>query len=76
MSLTNISPGDEVAVMPADVSTPAETLGFGTVAFVDDQIVTLTDGRIYSRRTRGGLTYRSQGFIVPATNLHRDSAPM
>lgn len=74
MSLAHVSPGDEVAILPTEGSPPQETIGIGTVEFVDEQIVRLTDHRIYSRRNRCGLTFRSCGFIEPATDLHREYA--
>ena len=71
MSLEHIMPGDEVAILPRDISPPHETMEIGTVSFVDDLIVRLTDNRIYSKQNRGGLTFRSYGFIEPATLAHQ-----
>jgi hypothetical protein len=71
LTLEYIASGDEVAILPSDISPPHETIEIATVAFVDDLIVRLTDNRIYSRQNRCGLTFRSHGFIEPATAAHR-----
>jgi hypothetical protein len=70
MPITNIAPGVQVAILPTNVSPPRETLEIGTVVFVDDQIVRLTDERMYSRHDRCGLTFYSRGYIELATPAH------
>jgi len=70
MPLTNIVPGQEVAILPTNTSPPQDTMEIGTVAFVDDQVVRLTDDRMYSKYNRCGLTFRSRGYIEAATVAH------
>jgi hypothetical protein len=70
MLLMHIEPGEKVAILPWSTSPPQDTMDIGTVAFVDDQVVRLTDDRMYSRHTRCGLTFRSRGYIQPASIAH------
>ncbi len=73
MTLESFAVGDEVAILPEPRSSPEQVLGLGVLALVDEVTVQLTDHRMYSLQHRWGLTPRSFGYFVRATDDHRNA---
>jgi len=63
--------GDFVAIVPTPKASPESTLEIGRVAFANEFLVRLVDGRIYSLMAERGVTPNTPGFIQPATAAHR-----
>jgi hypothetical protein len=63
--------GDAIAVLPFYGASPELATEIANVRVVNNVFVQLDDGRIYASIDGRGLTYTSQGYIVPATDEHR-----
>ncbi|HEX2474788.1 MAG TPA: hypothetical protein VHK01_08585 [Lacipirellulaceae bacterium] len=63
--------GDAVAVLPFHGASPELATEIANVRVANNVFVQLDDGRIYASIDGRGLTYTSQGYIVPATDEHR-----
>jgi hypothetical protein len=70
MPLEFFAPGDEIAILPKLDSPPAQVIELAEVAIADDVTLQLTDGRMYSRQHRWGLTSGARGYLVRATDEH------
>ena len=70
--LLHLKCGDEVAVLPTALASPVEIMRIGVVEDVDSEFVVLEDGRKYD--TYDGRYWGSPdcGYIVPATDAHRE----
>ena len=71
--LRDFSRGDEVAILPQRNSPAEDVREIGKIAILSSHAVQLDDHRMYSRYHRWGLTARSKGYIVRATDEHRAS---
>jgi hypothetical protein len=71
MPLTNLYPGDEVAIMPRGSAWPIDVAELACVRHVDEEYLQLADGRMYFLHDGSGLTPNSFGVVVPATDEHR-----
>ncbi len=69
--LEDFSAGDEVAILPQLDSPPEDVREICRIALISSHTVQITDHRMYARYHRWGLTARSTGYIVRATNGHR-----
>jgi hypothetical protein len=65
--------GDAVAVLPFHGASPELATEIANVRVVNNVFVQLDDGRIYASIDGRGLTYTSQGYIVAATDEHRQA---
>jgi hypothetical protein len=65
----SLPPGAEVAIMPADATSPADVLGIGKIEVVGPMLVRLSDGAVYDAIDGKGLIRR--GYITPSTAAHR-----
>jgi hypothetical protein len=70
MPLESFNAADEVAILPHLDSASAQVIEIVEVAIADDVSLQLTDGRMYSRQHRWGLTPASRGYLVRATEEH------
>jgi hypothetical protein len=68
---TQLVRGDAVAVLPFHGASPELATELANVRVVNNVFVQLEDGRIYASIDGRGLTFTSQGYIVPATDEHR-----
>jgi hypothetical protein len=71
MALERFHVGEEVAIVPWRDSPATNVVDIGVIAVVDSHTVQLEDHRMYSLQHRWGLTPRSLGFMVRATDTHR-----
>ena len=65
--------GDAVAILPFSGASPELATEIANVRVVNSVFVQLEDGRIYASIDGRGLTYTSQGCVVPATGQHREA---
>lgn len=72
--LFSLEAGDEVAVLPEFGATTARTLEIAPIIFVWRMLITLPGNRIYRRVDGCPAGQSGIGYIVPATDAHRDAA--
>jgi hypothetical protein len=64
--------GEAVAVMPKATNAPMDVMAIETVKYVDQQIVELSDGRLF-RADGEYLNRPAFAYIVPANDSHYSS---
>ena len=67
---TDVTYGDEVAIVPFIDSPATEALGVQTVEEIGSAFIQLSDGKVFTRA--GGLAVDGNSCIVPATAQHRE----
>jgi hypothetical protein len=72
--LFSLEAGDEVAVLPVFGASPAETLEIAPIIRIWRNLITLPNNRIYGRVDGCPIGNQTAGFIVPATDVHREAA--
>jgi hypothetical protein len=72
--LFSLEAGDEVAVLPEFGGTAAQTLEIAQIIRVWRMLITLPGNRMYGRVDGCPVGYNGIGYIVPATDAHRDAA--
>jgi len=70
----SIEIGDEVAVLPRAGAPASAALDIGVVIHAGPVFIQIADGRTFA--TIGGDGLNNHGWIVPATEAHREALKM
>jgi hypothetical protein len=71
MPLTNLYPGDELAILPRSSAWAVDVAELVRVRRVHEEYLELADGRMYFLHDGSGATPNDFGVVVPATDEHR-----